>query len=540
MGVLDTPLYPTQQMIAGSSTPPTMTVWDDGTYVHARMYYGVVGGFDYDLHIRWLRTNTIAGQNGNLGMYQAILVKSVDRIGDVSTSNISFAVSTTDDIGPIGLSGRGNSAGNHTFEGCLLTKTAHGITSTSIGKRWVDFAGRNWRLLSVPTVNTLFFAAQADGSGYTRTTISTGGTLTSLDAQPNVATAFTVGIVQSGDTSNYMVSPTGGWIRDRVLSILADGVELQPYEFKFGVRELVLRDKYNVPRHDNVYTEMTTTTPDLRTVTAGFSVTREFRVYGWAQVSCVEGLRVIGGNWSLTVDSLPQANRMTSVGSYTNLWRWIPGAHATGPGGFNLSAPALHNTAPTGDPCWLMPTHVADTNYCPDGFLEFLTTSSASLTAATALIGQWISMDPLTGEGSIASRLTNMAAAGGTIGYYRITTSTNKSYPNIKVTASGFENVNDSTRSVSHRRWFQPQSTGPIAQAYVKEIDGRFTVRCAWQAAHGIVSVSLPAWLNGRVVSVVYQTGGSLVSSRVVNNAITINCSSAVGHVILRLYPRNQ
>lgn len=542
MGLLDTPIFPTQQMISAGITPPTMTVWDDGTYVNIRMYYGAVSAVDQDLHIRFYRSTPASlGQNANLSFFQTILVPSSNRMGDVSTSNISFAASMADDIGPIGLSGRGNSAGSHTFEGSLVTKAAHGITSADVGKRWVDNVGRNWRLLSVPSVNTLFFAAQADASGYTRAAVSTTGTLTSLDGAANVTTAFTASLgTQSGDTLAYMTAPNGGWTRDRVLSILCDGVELQVGEFHFGVRECVLRDRYNIPRHDYVYDEMTTTTPDLRTVTAGFAVTREFRVYGWGQVSCVEALRVIAGNWSLTVDSIMQSNRLTNVSPWVNLWRWIPGASAAGPGGFDLSVPALHNTAPTGDPVWRMPTHVADANYCPDGHIEFITTSGASLTAATALVGQWISMDPLTSEGGIARRLVTMAASGATVGYWRLTTSTNKVYPNVFVTPSGFQNINDSVRSVSHRRWFQPPSSGPIAVAYVLEVDGRVTVRCAWQAAHGEVQISLPQWLNGRVATATYVTGGTLLSSRVSNGALTVNCSLATGHAIITLYPRNQ
>lgn len=517
-----------------------MTVWDDGTYVHARMYYGLVNSISHDLHIRWLRNNTTAGQSAVFGPYQAILVRTSDRIGDVSSNNISFCVSMTDDVGPCNFSGRGNSLGNHTFEGSLVTKSAHGITSADVGKRWVDSSGRNWRLLSVPSSSTLFFAAQADASGYTRAAVSTTGTLTSLDGSSNVSTPFTASLgAQSGDTNNYMPSPTGGWVRDRVLSILCDGVELQTGEFKFGVRELIMRDRHNVPRHDNVYTEMTTTTPDLRTVTAGFSVTREFRVYGWGQMSCVEALRIIAGNWSITVDSLPQANRLTAVSSWTNLWRWMPGAAASGPSGFNLSVPALHNTAPTGDPVWRMPTHAADPAYCPDGHIEFITSSSGSLTAETALIGQWISMDPLLHEGSIANRVTNMPNASAGTGFWRITTSTNKSYPNIFVTPAGFQNANDVVRSVSHRRWFQPQTAGPIAVTYVQEIDGRMTVRAAWQAAHGVTTISLPQWLNGRVASVVYQTGGTLLSNRVSNGSLSVDCSSATGFVIISLATQN-
>ncbi len=541
MSVLDTPIYPTQQMISSGVTPPTMTVWDDGTYVNIRQYYGLISGVSQDLHIRFYRSTPASlSQNANLSFFQTILVPSSNRMGDVSTNNISFAASMQDDIGPCNFSGRGNSLGSHTFEGSLVTKAAHGITAADVGKRWVDNSGRNWRLLSVPSTSTLFFAAQADGSGYTRAAVATTGTLTSLDGASNVATPFTATIgTQSGDTSAYMAAPNGGWTRDRVLSILCDGVELQPLEFQFGVRELILRDKYNVPRHDNVYTEMTTTTPDLRTVTAGFSVTREFRVYGWGQVSCLEALRIIAGNWSINVDSMMQSNRLTAVSSWVNLWRWIPGVLAAGPGGFNLSVPALHNTAPTGDPVWRMPTHVADTSYCPDGHIEFITTSAASLTAATALVGQWISMDPLLFEGSIANRVTNMPNAGSTAGFWRLTSSTNKVYPNVFVTPSGFQNTNDTVRSVSHRRWFQPPSSGPIAVAYVLEVDGRVTLRAAWQAAHGEVSIILPQWLNGRVASVVYQTGGTLLSSRVSNGTISVNCSSATGHMIVTLSARN-
>lgn len=538
MGVLDTPIYPTQQMISAGVTPPTMTVWDDGTYINARMYYGIVSAVSHDLQIQFYRNQPAAiSQNQNLSLYRTVLVPSSNLMGDVTTGVIAFANSMTDDVGPCNFSGRGNSLGSHTFEGCLLTKVAHGITAVDVGKRWVDNVGRNWRLLSVPTVDTLFFAAQADVNGYTEARVSTTGTLTSLDGASNVSTPFTS--ADGRQSGAYMAIPTGGWARDRASSILCDGVELAPLEFQFGVRQLVMRDKYNVPSHSNVYTEMTTTTPDLRTVTAGFNVTREFRIYGWGQLSCIESLRVITGNWSINGDTLMQSNPMTAVSSWVNRWRWIPGAAASGPSGYNLSVPALQNAGPAGDPVWQMPTHVADANYCPDGHVEFMTTSAASLTSETALIGQWTSMDPLLFEGSIANRKTNMNFASSGFGFWRIATSSNKAYPNIFVTQSGFQNTNSSVRSVSHRRWFQPPSSGPIAVSYVQEIDGRMTLRVAWQSAHGIVAVALPQWLNGRVATLTYASGGSLLSSRVSNGALTVNCSSAPGFAIITLYPRN-
>lgn len=538
MGVFDTPIYPTQQMISAGVTPPTMTVWDDGTYINARMYYGIVSSVGYDLQIQFYRNQPAAiSQNQNLSLYRTVLVPSSNLMGDVTTGVIAFAASMTDDVGPCNFSGRGNSLGGHTFEGCLLTKAGHGITAVDVGKRWVDNVGRNWRLLSVPTVDTLFFAAQADVNGYTEARVSTTGTLTSLDGASNVSTPFTS--ADGRQSGAYMTIPNGGWSRDRVLSILCDGVELAPLGFQFGVKKLVMRDKYNVPSHSNVYTEMTTSSPDLRTVTAGLNVTREFYVYGWGQLSCLESLRVITGNWDINGDTLMQSNPLTAASSWVNRWRWIPGAAASGPGGHNLSVPALQNTGPAGDPVWLMPTHAADANYCPDGHVEFTTTSAASLTSATALIGQWVSMDPLLFEGSIANRKTNLTFASSGFGFWRIATSSNKAYLNIFVTQSGFQDINSSVRSVSHRRWFQPPASGPIAVSYVQEIDGRITLRVAWQAAHGIVSVALPQWLNGRVASVVYQTGGTLLSGRVSNGAISLDCSSATGHMIVTLAARN-
>lgn len=537
MGLLDTPIYPTQQMVSAGVTPPTMTVWDDGTYIYVRSPYGTVSGTAYDLVIECYRSHPLS-YNRNFNFNRAHLVPSSNRIGDISTGNITFDTSMTDDVGPINFSGRGNSAGNHSFEGSLVTKAGHGITTADIGKRWTDSSGRNWRLLAVPSTSTLYFAAQADGNGYTRAAVATGGTLTSLDGASNVSTSFTASLgEQSG---GQMTDPAGRWIRDRNLSILCDGVELQTNEFKFNVRELIIRDKYNIPRHDNVYSEMTSTSPVLSTVTAGFSVTREFRFYGWGQVSCQEFLRNLGGNWSVNVVTTLQANPMTMVSPYTTRWRWIPGAAASGPGSLNLSAPANHTTAPTGDPVWLHPTHSASGSFAPDGHIEFASSSSVSLSGATALIGRWVFMDPLAPESGVSARASNMTNAASGFGSIRITSPTNKVYPNGWVTPSGFMNANDSIRLGWHRRWFQPQSSGPIAVVYVQETDGRMTVRCAWQAAHGESQVSLPQWLNGRVAALTYASGGSLLSSRVSNGALTVNCSSAPGFAIITLYPRNQ
>lgn len=536
MGLLDTPIFPTQQMISAGVTPPTMTVWDDGTYLYIRSLYGTVGGTSYDLVIECYRSHPLS-YNRNFNFNRTHLVRSSDRIGDISSGNITFDSSMTDDVGPINFSGRGNSAGNHAFEGSLVTKAAHGITAADVGQRWVDNVGRNWRLLSVPSTSTLYFAAQPDANGYTRAAVSTTGTLTYLDGASNVSTPFTASIgVQSGE---QMTDPAGRWVRDRSLSILCDGVELQTNEFKYNVRELIVRDRYNIPRHDNVYSEMTSTSPVLSTVTAGFSVTREFRFYGWGQASCQDFCRNLGGNWSVNVISTLQANPITMVSPYTARWRWIPGAAASGPGSLNLSAPANHTTGPSGDPVWRHPTHSADSNFAPDGHIEFATSSGASLTAETALIGRWVFMDPLGPESGITARASNMVSAAAGFGALRITTSTNKVYPNGWVTPSGFMNANDSIRLGWHRRWFQPQTSGPIAVVYVQETDGRMTVRCAWQAAHGEVQISLPQWLNGRVATLTYASGGSLLSSRVSNGALTVNCSSAPGFAIITLYPRN-
>lgn len=521
---------------ASAAQYPTMTVWDDATYIYVRMPYATVGATAYDLVLECYRSHPLS-YNRTFNFNRAALVPSTNRIGDITTGIIAVDSSMTDDVGPLNFSGRGNAAGNHTFEGSLVTKTAHGITSADVGKRWVDNGGRNWRLLSVPSSSTLYFAAQADASGYTRAAVSTAGTLTSLDGASNVATPFTSTLgEQSG---GQMTDPAGRFIRDRSLSILCDGVELQANEYQYNVRELIIRDRYNIPRHDNVYTEMTSTSPVLADVTAGFSVTREFRFYGWGQVSCQEFCRMLGGNWSVNVVSTLQANPITMVAPYTTRWRWIPGAAASGPGSVDLSIPDNNTTQPSGNPVWVHPTHSASSAFAPDGHIEFATSSSGSLTAATALIGRWVFMDPLAPESGIAARATNMTSASGSFGSIRITTSSGKVYPNGWVTPSGFMNANDSIRLGWHRRWFRPSSSGPIAVAFVMETDGSFTVRAAWQAAHGNVSISLPAWLNGRVAQSVHAQGGALVGSRVIDGALGVNCSSAPGFCVIKLLPRN-
>lgn len=518
--------------IPNTINPPSMTVWDDGTVVNIRSPYGTVGGTEYDLQIQTYRSAALS-LNRNFNFLNALLIPSSNRIGDITTGVIVTDAGMADDNGRINLSGRGNCAGNHTFEGPLVTKSGgHGFAASEIGKRWQDANGRRYRLLSIPSATTLFFAAEADANGYTLATMSTAGNLTALDTISDVSTPFTVTIGQSGE---QMADPAGRFIRDRSLSIICDGLELQGSEYQFGVKELIIRDRYSIPRHDNVYVEMTSTTPVLSTVTAGLSITREFRFYGWGQVSCQEFVRSLGGNYSVAATTTMQPNPMSLTAPYSTRWRWIPGSSASGPGGNNLSIPADNTTAPTGSPVWIHPTHSASSAFAPDGHIEFLTSSNASLTAATALIARWVTMDPLAPESSVSGRAANIPIASTSFGALRIITSSNKVYPNAWVTPGGFMNINDSMRIGWHRRWFQPQSSGPIAVTYVREHDGRFTVRVAWQSAHGQTQIALPAWLNGRSAQLTYGQGGTLNSSVVANGSLSVTCTDASGHLIITL-----
>jgi len=146
-------------------------------------------------------------------------------------------------------------------------------------------------------------------------------------------------------------------------------------------------------------------------------------------------------------------------------------------------------------------------------------------------------MDPQAPESAIAARAANIASAPPAFGNFRIVTSSGKCYPNGHVTAAGFMNANDSIRIGWHRSWFEPRASGPIAVTYVREHDGRFTVRVAWQVAHGQAQISLPTWLNGRAAQLTYGQGGTLDSSVVRSGIISVTCTAASGHLIITLVP---
>jgi len=512
----------------GSTSAPVMSVWDDGTYLNARMPFDSTR----DLWVQFARS-LASSLNRNANLNGVFLINSSEWLGSTN-SYIALTSGASDDFGPINLNGRGNVSGNHTHEGLLLTKAAHGITSADVGKRWVDAGGQNWRLLAVVSTSQLYFFAQANAStGHTRVGMSTSGTLTSLDGASNVATPFTAASVsQSG---LYMTDPAGRGVRDRVLTVLVDGVPLGSMGFAHSVRELTIRDDYLIPDHAFVYTDFTTPTNRISDVTPGVGISREFRLHPHGQLEFRHFIRILGPKQELNADTLQQANPLSFTAPYTQLWRWIPGA--TGPTTNNLNTPSLHTTVPSGTPKWLFPTHAVDTNRCPDAFYSFLSTNSAALAAGDCLIGQLIAYDPEVYEGAAAYRKTNMSTASSSYGFYRLE-ATNKEYPNSSVTASNTD-TNRPVRVSGTRQWFAPQSSGPIAVTWTKSVGDRWIIRIAWQANHGATSVSIPAWLGGRQLTTHYAYSGSTTSTTTTGGTIAVTTTGTVGQLILIAGPRN-
>lgn len=505
-----------------------MSVWDDGTYLNARMPFNATR----DLWVQFARSMA-SSLNRNANLNGVFLINSSEWLGSTN-SYIALTSGANDDFGPININGRGNVSGNHTHEGLLLTKAAHGITSADIGKRWVDAGGQNWRLLAVVSTSQLYFFAQAAaGTGHTRVGMSTSGTLTSLDGVSNVATPFTAASVsQSGQ---YMTDPAGRGVRDRVLTVLVDGVPLGSMGFAHSVRELTIRDDYLIPDHAFIYTEFVNPTNKISDITPGMGISREFRLHPHGQIEFRHFIRFLGPNQELNADTLQQANPLSFTAPYTQLWRWIPGA--TGPTTNNLNNPSLHTTAPSGTPKWLFPTHAVDTNRCPDAFYEFLSTNSAALAAGDCLIGQLIAYDPEVYEGAAAYRKTNMSTASSSYGFYR-TEATNKQYPNSSVTASN-TSTNRAVRVAGTRQWFAPQSSGPIAATWTKSAGDRWIIRIAWQTNHGATSVSIPAWLGGRQLTTHYAWNGSTTSTNTTGGTISLTTTASPGQLILIAGPRN-
>jgi len=525
-GTVATPAYVASAI--GSTNAPVMSVWDDGTYLNARMPFNATR----DLWVQFARSLS-SSFNRNANLNGVFLISSSEWLG--STNGYTVLTSgANDDFGPININGRGNVSGNHTHEGLLLTKAAHGITSADIGKRWVDAGGQNWRLLAVPSTSQLYFFAQAAaGTGHTRVGMSTSGTLTSLDGVSNVATPFTAASVsQSGQ---YMTDPAGRGVRDRVLTVLVDGVPLGSMGFAHSVRELTIRDDYLIPDHAFIYTEFVNPTNKISDITPGMGISREFRLHPHGQIEFRHFIRFLGPNQELNADTLQQANPLSFTAPYTQLWRWIPGA--TGPTTNNLNNPSLHTTAPSGTPKWLFPTHAVDTNRCPDAFYSFLSTNSAALAAGDCLIGQLIAYDPEVYEGSAAYRRTNISTASSSYGFYRLE-ATNKEYPNSSVTASNTD-TNRAVRVSGTRQWFAPQSSGPIAVTWTKSVGDRWIIRIAWQANHGATSVSIPAWLGGRQLTTHYAYSGSTTSTTTTGGTIAVTTTGTVGQLILIAGPRN-
>lgn len=513
----------------GATNAPVMSVWDDGTYLNARMAFDSTR----DLWVQFARSlSTSFNRNANLN--GVFLINSSEWLGSTN-GYIVLTSGANDDFGPINLNGRGNVSGNHTHEGLLLTKAAHGITSADIGKRWVDAGGQNWRLLSVPSTSTLYFFAQANPStGHTRVGMSTSGTLTSLDGASNVATPFTAASVsQSGQ---YMTDPAGRGIRDRVLTVLVDGVPLGSPGFAHSVTELTIRDDYLIPDHAFIYTEFTTATNKISDVTPGVGISREFRLHPHGQLEFRHFIRILGPKQELNADTMQQANPLSFTAPYTNLWRWIPGA--TGPTTNNLNTPTLHTTVPAGTPKWLFPTHAIDTNRCPDAFYAFLATNAASLSAGDCLIGQLIAYDPEVYEGSAAYRRTNISTASSSYGFYRLE-ATNKEYPNSSVTASNTD-TNRPVRVSGSRQWFVPQSSGPIAVTWTKSAGDRWIIRAAWQSNLGSSSFSIPLWLGGRTLTTHYAYNGSTTSTSTTGGTISLTTTSGPGQIILIAGPRSK
>jgi hypothetical protein len=521
-----TPTYVSSAI--GSTNAPVMSVWDDGTYLNARMAFDSTR----DLWVQFARSlSTSLNRNANFtGIF---LINSSEWLGSTN-GYIVLTSGANDDFGPINLNGRGNVSGNHTHEGLLLTKAAHGITSADVGKRWVDAGGQNWRLLSVPSSSTLYFFAQANPTtGHTRVGMSTSGTLTSLDGSSNVATPFTAASVsQSGQ---YMTDPAGRGIRDRVLTVLVDGVPLGSPGFAHSVSELTIRDDYLIPDHAFIYDQFTTTTNKISDVTPGVGISREFRLHPHGQLEFRHFIRFLGPKQELNADTLQQANPLSFTAPYTQLWRWAPGA--TGPTTNNLNVPSLHTTAPSGAPKWLFPTHAVDTNRCPDAFYSFLSTNSASLSAGDCLIGQLIAYDPEVYEASAAYRKTNMTTASSSYGFYRIE-ATNKEYPNSSVTSSNTD-TNRPVRVSGTRQWFAPQSSGPIAVTWTKSAGDRWIIRAAWQSNLGSSSFSIPLWLGGRTLTTHYAYNGSTTSTSTTGGTISLTTTSGPGQIILIAGPRN-
>lgn len=522
-----TPSYVASSL--GSTNAPVMSVWDDGTYLNARMPFNPTS----DLWVQFARS-LATSYNRNANLNGVFLINSTEWLGSTN-GYIVLTSGANDDFGPINLNGRGNVSGNHTHEGLLLTKAAHGITSADVGKRWVDAGGQNWRLLSVPSTSTLYFFAQANASsGHTRVGMSTSGTLTSLDGASNVATPFTAASVsQSGQ---YMTDPAGRGIRDRVLTVLVDGVPLGSPGFAHSVTELTIRDDYLIPDHAFIYDQFTSTTNKVSDVTPGVGISREFRLHPHGQLEFRHFIRILGPKQELNADTLQQANPLSFTAPYTQLWRWVPGA--TGPSPHNLNTPSLHTTAPSGAPKFLFPAHAVDTNRCPDAFYSFLSTNSAALAAGDCLIGQLIAYDPEIYEGSAAYRRTNISTASSSYGFYRIE-ATNKEYPNSSVTASNTD-TNRPVRVSGTRQWFVPQSSGPIAVTWTKSAGDRWIIRAAWQSDLGSSSFSIPLWLGGRMLTTHYAYNGSTTTTSTTGGTVSLTTTLGPGQLILIAGPRSK
>lgn len=520
--VLSYPL--TGTLATTQAASPRLAAWDTGSAIYVRMAWNAT----YDLVVKLVRDSGTNSHNMNF-QELGILLKTTASTG---TPTLTIIESFNDDTTGYLTAANGRFGGNHLAETVELTKSAHGITSASIGKRYQDTNARKYaitRIISSSVIEVIPEGALSvlDPTG-TKTLPPSSTTLTGLDGLSDL-TGWTAGYAAAGPGMNGLVQ-----------QFLIDGQTLVPYGPALTGNKFEIVEYHQAPNLKGAYAYFVSTGSSATWANAGKMWDRVTRTtfHPWGQLEVEEGCLLAYETRFSEANPL-QFNPLLGLSGATNMHVWVPGTTSitfTGSTVNSVSNPMLNFNAPVfiGGTCSGSDIAMETSSHSalsggvfPDFVVQLTSSSTSSHSGWTA--SHLAGLDPTYGEGVPSAHLISAKE------WFRMQLSSRKIYAPQMMSKDATFAAGTSFQHRAFRRWQPPPASSPVDYWTFVKAGEKWLVYAAWTTNPGAFTLTLPGYLANLAASLVRGHNASLTSATSTGGSIIITPSSANGHAIIRL-----